>query len=411
MAGLLGGMDPAEMAVIVGLLNARKGDNSAPGLLMGLAQAQQQKKAFTLKEQEEAQQRQMRQLQMDQMQRQATQQQKLDALAPQFFGPQSYPQGMTGDDQGNPMPPLPPKQDFKGYVNARMGIDPASALAMQSQIAQVNAKNLHTVAPGASLYDATANKPVFTAADPKAVNRPFNPDGTPNTAYQDYELKKASQAATRVQTNVNSFTPASEEAQKEFMKSSRATYDQLKQAPVALASIEKAKALVPAARGFMGPGGEGALQAAKFLNARLGTNIDTEGVKSAEELRTRIFFNVMDNLKKMDAQPSEMQQRMMMEALGRLGTDPNALPQVLDAFAEAIRGKVDLHNQEVTGAVQRGVKFPYNPVISLAPNAKSAPAQRNLTAIYKAQQAIKSGADPEAVRQRLREQGFDDSGL
>ncbi len=171
------------------------------------------------------------------------------------------------------------------------------------------------------------------------------------------------------QIKVNSYTPASETAQAEFMKSTRATYDALKQAPVALESIEKAKALIPGARGFMGPGGDGMLEAAKFMNNRLGFKIDTEGVKSAEELRTRIFFNVMDNLKKMDAQPSEMQQKLMMDALGKLGTDPNALPAVLDAFAEAIRGKVALHNREADGAAKRGVKFPFDPIIPIGGTA------------------------------------------
>src|SRR5574341_168659 len=198
---------------------------------------------------------------------------------------------------------------------------------------------------------------------------PFEAKDLPPSGYRDFLLSKGRAGASQQITNVNAFTPASEEAQRDFIKSTRATYDALKQAPVALASIEKAKALIPEARGFMGPGGEGLLDAAKFLNNRLGMSISTEGIKSAEELRTRIFFNIMDNLKKMDAQPSQMQQQIMMESLGKLGTDPNALPRVLDAFADVIKGKVELHNREVRGAIQRGVKFPYDPIIS-SPNIK-----------------------------------------
>jgi hypothetical protein len=204
---------------------------------------------------------------------------------------------------------------------------------------------------------------------------PFDSGGMTPEEYRNYQMGKSTAGASRNITNVNSFTPASEEAQRDFIKSTRTTYDSLKQAPVALESIEKAKALIPQARGFMGPGGDSLLEAAKFMNNRLGMSINTEGVKSAEELRTRIFFNVMDNLKKMDAQPSEMQQRLMMDALGKLGTDPNALPQVLDAFAGAIRGKVDLHNKEVQGAITRGVKFPYDPLISLPEAKPAAPAR------------------------------------
>jgi len=176
-------------------------------------------------------------------------------------------------------------------------------------------------------------------------------------------------------TNVAAYLPASEEAQKDFMKSTRATYDQLKQAPTLLANIEEAKKLIPNAKQFMGPGGEPLLNAAKLLNNRLGTNIATTGVTDAETLRTRIFFNIMDNLKKMDASPSQSQQAIMQESLGNLGTDPNALPKILDAYADSMRQKISLHNDEVQGAVQRGVKFPYSPIIKL--NTTVTPGRSN----------------------------------
>ena len=169
--------------------------------------------------------------------------------------------------------------------------------------------------------------------------------------------------------NVNAFTPASVEAQKEQMKSTRTTFDQLKQAPVLLENIDKAKELIPKAKGFMGTGGETLLEAAKFMNNRLGTTINTEGIKSAEELRSRIFFNIMDNLKKMDAQPSQMQQQIMQDSLGKLGTDPNALANVLDAYGDTVRGKIELHNTEVDSAEKRGVKFPYDPRIKARKSA------------------------------------------
>jgi hypothetical protein len=166
---------------------------------------------------------------------------------------------------------------------------------------------------------------------------------------------------------VNTMLPASEEAQKEFTKEIRQTYGTLKQAPTVLDNIEKAKALVPQAKGFMGAGGESVLQAASFLNNRLGTSIDTKGVTSAEELRSRLFLGIMDNLKKLDSQPSQQQQAALQVALGSIGTDPTALPRVLDVFGDTIRQKVDLYNEEASGAESRGVKFPYKPTIKLPP--------------------------------------------
>ena len=179
------------------------------------------------------------------------------------------------------------------------------------------------------------------------------------------KMQLAGAGATRVQTNVNAFTPASEEAQRDFIKSSRATYDTLKNAPGTLKNIEEAKKLIPSAKGFMGPGGESLLDAASFLNNRLGTSINTKGITDASELRSRLFQGIIENLRKLDANPTENQQNAMRVALGNIGTDPNALPAVLDSFADTVRSKVEMHNAEVSGAMARGVKFPYDPTVKL----------------------------------------------
>lgn len=137
------------------------------------------------------------------------------------------------------------------------------------------------------------------------------------------------------------------------------SYTKLREAPQALANIEKAKDLIPDAKAFQGSLGEQKLAAAKFFNNNLGMSINLSGVESAEELRSRIFFNIMDNLKKMDSQPSENQQRIMQEALGKLGTDPNALPRILDAFGDVIRDKVTAYEKQVEEAKTSGVNWPH----------------------------------------------------
>jgi len=175
-----------------------------------------------------------------------------------------------------------------------------------------------------------------------------------------------------VSNKVDAFIPASEAAQTQFMQESRQTFNALKNAQPTLDNIEAAKALVPTAKGFMGAGGEPLLLAASFLNNRLGMKIDTKGVTDASELRSRLFFGILDNLKKLDSQPSQAQQAIMQEALGNLGTDPNALGRVLDAFGDSIRTKVDLHNAEVSDAETRGVKFPYSARIVLKPKSGGA---------------------------------------
>ena len=165
--------------------------------------------------------------------------------------------------------------------------------------------------------------------------------------------------------NVNSFDTASNAAQKDFIAESAKTRTSLRNSRGAIDNINKAIALIPSSAQFMGPGGEPLLNAASFLNNRLGLNINTKGVTDATELRSRIFSNVIDTLKKLDSQPSERQQATLEKALGTIGEDPKALVNVLRAFQDVIRTKVEDYNADVTKAEKRGVKFPFEPQIDL----------------------------------------------
>jgi len=254
-----------------------------------------------------------------------------------------------------------------------------------------------TASPGSVVYDASGNVVATAPAAPvtprveiigvaKGTDTPVYVDKNTDAQFKigvdasgkqvrvpyTGAVNRATSTVTApVDVRVNAYVPASETAQAEYMKGARTTFEALRNAQPTLDNIEKAKALVPGAKGFMGTGGEPLLAAASFLNNRLGTSISTAGVTDAQELRSRLFFGILDNLKKLDSQPSQQQQMALQQALGSIGTDPTALPRVLDAFADSIRTKVDLYNQDVTSAEQRGVKFPYKPQISLRPRAPS----------------------------------------
>jgi hypothetical protein len=176
-------------------------------------------------------------------------------------------------------------------------------------------------------------------------------------------IKKASAGAA--QTNVNAFTPASVEAQKQFIQDVAKERSVLRTAPDTIKNIEAAKKLIPTASTFMGKGGEPLLAAASFLNNRLGFGISTQGVTDATVLRTRLFEGILDNLKKLDSQPSQEQQRVLSEALGNLGTDPAALEQILNRIAETVTDRVDRYNTDVNESEARGIKFPFKPQITL----------------------------------------------
>jgi hypothetical protein len=126
-----------------------------------------------------------------------------------------------------------------------------------------------------------------------------------DTELEKRGIKKASAGAA--QTNVNAYVPASVEAQKQYIQDIAKERTVLRTAPDTIKNIEAAIKLIPTASTFMGKGGEPLLAAASFLNNRLGLSINTQGVTDATVLRTRLFEGILDNLKKLDSQPSQEQ--------------------------------------------------------------------------------------------------------
>jgi len=240
----------------------------------------------------------------------------------------------------------------------------------------------------------------LTQAEAKAID----------TLLESRGVKKASAGAA--QTNVNAFTPASVEAQKQFIQDVAKERSVLRTAPDTIKNIEAAKKLIPTASTFMGKGGEPLLAAASFLNNRLGFGISTQGVTDATVLRTRLFEGILDNLKKLDSQPSQEQQRVLSEALGNLGTDPAALEQILNRIGETVTDRVDRYNTDVTESEARGIKFPFKPQITLPQRpraAGSAASQIPTTSTVgidqerqNAKAAIAQGADADKVRERFK---------
>jgi len=311
----------------------------------------------------------------------------------EFVSPKPQTFNLGGREVSVDMNPNSPtyKTELVSYAKTPAPAGPSSLAVLQAEANALPAGDLRRTQIEQRIKKETENAPsplsvLQSERSALIANNPKDP------LIREYDQRIATltthQPASSTITNVNAYAPASVTAQQEFMKETRDTYGRLKDAPSVLDNIDKAKKLVSGAKGFMGPGGESLQQAASFLNNRLGTKIDTKGVSDAAELRSRLFFGIMDNLKKLDSQPTAQQQDALQAALGSLGTDPNALPRVLDAFGDTVRNRVERHNQEVTGAETRGVKFPYDPKITLPERAAAAAA----TAIPPAAiQALRSG--------------------
>lgn len=176
--------------------------------------------------------------------------------------------------------------------------------------------------------------------------------GTFNQWTQDQNRSKAQNI------NVQNAVPFQEQLYTDAAKALVADYNTLKSIPSQVKQLDRVAQLAP--KSFAGSFADTKLQTVKFFNNNLGTNIAPEKVNNTEELRTVLFTNIMDNLKKMDASPSQEQQRIMQASLGNIGTDPDALPKVVGVYKEILLDKAEEHNKRVGQTVEKGFKYPYD---------------------------------------------------
>lgn len=198
----------------------------------------------------------------------------------------------------------------------------------------------------------------------------------------DYSAtEQAARRAGAPSNKIQNWVPASETAQKVFIEEFKDTYKQLKTAPTDIANLRRAAELSKTeGRKYMGTGGEAFLSAAKFLKNRLGIDVDEKAISNAEEARTVLFQNVLNNLRKLDAQPSQQQQLIMQQALGSLDTDPDALPRVVQVYEDVIRGRVEQHNREfaeMKANPNLANAFPYSLEIKLPERIAAPPPSGN----------------------------------
>jgi hypothetical protein len=133
--------------------------------------------------------------------------------------------------------------------------------------------------------------------------------------------------------------------------------EKLRDSPEYWQTLERARSLIPTA--ITGTGAEPTLEAIKFLNQRLGTNIDPKGVTGTDELRALMFAGVMKNLKTLDSQPSQQQQFVLSQALGNIGTDPKALEKIIDWTQQQLESRVNRYNNEASQASKK-IDFIYD---------------------------------------------------
>jgi len=185
-------------------------------------------------------------------------------------------------------------------------------------------------------------------------------------------LAKANASAARTSLNVQNQLPFKEQIQKEAASGLMKNFETLQNVPSALANMDKMVALSKQPI-YAGVGGETKLQIAKLFNNNFGTNISPETVKNTEEFKSAAYMGIMDNLKKTDSNPTMAQQNALKEAIGSLGTDPSAIPRVVNVMRDVLVNKATQHNELVRQTMQRGVEYPYSIEVQL-PKAAPVPS-------------------------------------
>jgi hypothetical protein len=139
------------------------------------------------------------------------------------------------------------------------------------------------------------------------------------------------------------------EGNKAIINGLGAEYNSLSGLENTITAIQKARRLNKKgdASMYQGSFADTKLAVAKFASENLGITINPQGISDAQELTSVLFTNVLDNLKKMDASPSEAQQRMLAKAMGTTESTPEALEMILKFWEGNMISKIGNYNKKV----------------------------------------------------------------
>lgn len=402
--GLLG-MDPYQLAMISRMWTAKRGENW--GLdLASIAGMQAQDQA-------RRQQQQREDWRFKQEQEQAQRQKQIDALAPQYFDPGAAP-ATAVDDNGLPMPSAPAKADFQGYTHALMGVDPQRGMAMQAQLAQMNQRNLQKIGKGETLYDVGANRAVAQGAPDLPTGMRMGANNQPEYIPEYLQGQEQIRAAGRPQNNVTvqgdkAFTT---ELAKLDAKQLDEFRDSAMKAQNGLSRIGEMKRLSEQGV-YSGWGAQGRAGVANFFNT-IGAPMEPRKLQNSQEYLKHAKELTLSMLKEgVGANQISNADREFVDAtVPQLETNPQARMNLLNYMEKRLGGSVQRFQEADSYARKNSGLggFNYQPRQPASSQA-SGPLQKNMTATYRAQQAIKAGKNREAVIQRLVDEGYDPSGL
>jgi hypothetical protein len=370
------------LGAIGGLLSGR--NPNWPMILQQLAaqKAEKERQAQMLKMQQETHALNQRQgnMQLGQMERSQGIQDQLRQAAGQAFAPPQEAQGPMPGGQGAPM--LPGGGGMPDFAQRAMAIDPMVGMQYLPKPRELKFHNVNGNLVQEPTEPGGQARPVFTA--------PKEPKDWQDPAYQEFMMKKA--AAGRPQVTTNVMNP------REVFKDSL--------------SLKKDFDGLPEVKGFKEVQG-----AWDQISTALQSPSPANDLAAATK-----FMKLLDP----GSVVRESELMMAMQASGALDRMANMGNRILKGHKLTPEQRRDFYSageqlykaagERFGQSVQQyeGIADQYGLDKQFIPKQKDRAAQDlkvNQTATYKAKEAIKRGADPEAVKQRLMEQGYDPKGL
>jgi hypothetical protein len=424
--GLLGGLldisNPDAMnqlALIASLFNTRKGENWGMPIAQAAMRSRQIRES---RQREEAQALEMERQRQEMERQQHTfgRTKALQELPGQFMRPGAAPSLTPNDDEGNPMPSTQPSMDWQRYIPAHAALDPQGALQMQTQLAHLNQREGPIkLNRNERLVDPRTGRVTLDAAPDLPAGMRMGANG-PEYIPEYLQGQERIRAAGRQNTTVN--MPAPERAfNVEAAKLDAKQLDEWRESATkahgGLSRIQEMKRLSGDAL-YSGWGAEGRLGVANFF-ATMGLPVDQTKIANSQEYNKHAKELTLAMLKEGVGATniSNADLAFVNETVPQLATNPQARVNLLNYMERRLGESVDRYQSadEYARANNglRGFRHGSDPRQPASGQGGNRPAklQKNVTAIVKAQEAIKQGKPRELVIQRLMEQGYDPAGL
>ena len=205
----------------------------------------------------------------------------------------------------------------------------------------------------------------------------WTPQQTQAVAQQVMAHKNASASNTTV--HIANFEPFSEAAQKDAARILGADQTRLESAPDQIRNLDTVLSTLKNNPTFVGPQGSNMTAIASYANKYFGANIPPDKIADTAYIKKVMTSIATTRLKQSDPNPTEKQMNLMLQTIGSIDTDPNALYKLAEQERTTLANSVARHNARVTEAEKRGKNgFVFNYKVEL-PSPSSAAGESSAT--------------------------------